>query len=57
VAGQPTVEARARARDGSRSRRGALAEQVEAERPRPLRLGLNFLCGADPRTLVPNGVR
>jgi hypothetical protein len=22
-----------------------------------LRLGLKFLCGADPRTLVPNGVR
>ena len=30
VCGQPTVEARARARDGSRSRWGALAEQGEA---------------------------
>jgi hypothetical protein len=25
--------------------------------PTRLRLGLNLLCGADPRTLVPNGVR
>jgi hypothetical protein len=32
VCGQPTVEARARARDGSRSRWGALAEQGEALR-------------------------
>ena len=30
VCGQPTAEARARARDGSRSRRGAPAEQGEA---------------------------
>jgi hypothetical protein len=30
VCGQPTVGARARARDGSRSRLGALAEQGEA---------------------------
>jgi hypothetical protein len=30
VCGQPAVEARARARDGSRSRWGALAEQGEA---------------------------
>jgi hypothetical protein len=29
VRGQPTVEVRARARDGSRSRWGALAEQGE----------------------------
>ena len=43
VCGQPTVEARARARDGSRSRWGALAEQGEAgsgfgRRPLPCQL-------------------
>jgi hypothetical protein len=44
VCGQPTVEARARTRDGSRSRWGALAEQGEAgsgfgRRPLPCQCG------------------
>ena len=44
VCGQPTVEARARARDGCRSRWGALAEQGEAgsglgRRPLPCQCG------------------
>ena len=44
VYGQPAVEARARARDGSRSRWGALAEQGEAgsglgRRPLPCQCG------------------
>jgi hypothetical protein len=44
VCGQPTVEARAQARDGSRRRWGALAEQGEAgsghgRRPLPCQCG------------------
>jgi hypothetical protein len=41
VCGQPTADSRARARDGSMSRRGALAEQGEAgsgRRPLPVRI-------------------
>jgi hypothetical protein len=32
-------------------------KQAQGAATRELRLRLNFLCGADPRTLVPNGVR
>jgi hypothetical protein len=44
VCRQPTVEARARARDGSRSRWGALAEQGEAGSGLG-RLPLPYQCG------------
>jgi hypothetical protein len=49
VCGQPTVEARARARDGCRSRWGALAEQGEAgsglgRRPLPCLVRIGRYC-------------